>query len=300
MKTDILNFAQYNGGVVVALGKFDGIHIGHSELLSYTSKKARELGCAGAMYIISPGKCNLSDEQDLRSYAKELGIDVIYTDLLTEEYRAMSPQQFVENIISRRLGAKHVVVGYNYRFGKDRCGNTELLREECAKYDIGVTVIECVTASIDDDTVAVSSTEVRQRLAQGDVSAATIMLGRPYCIKGVVEHGRRMGHMLGFPTINFYPTGCLLPIKGGVYATRVTVDGEVYKGLTNIGYNPTVTNNNALRVETHILDFNKDIYGKPVRLEFIEHIRGEKKFDSLEELSRQIDKDKEIAKKFEI
>jgi riboflavin kinase/FMN adenylyltransferase len=300
MKTDILNFAQYNGGVVVALGKFDGIHIGHSELLSYTSKKARELGCAAAMYIISPGKCNLSDEQDMLRTAKELGIDVIYTDLLTEEYKAMSPEQFVEKIIFRRLGAKHVVVGYNYRFGKDRCGNTDLLCSECAKYDIDVTVIDCVTACIDADTVAVSSTEVRQRLAKGDVSAAAIMLGRPYCIKGVVEHGRRLGHMIGFPTINFYPTGCLLPIKGGVYATRVTVDGVTYKGLTNIGYNPTVTNNNALRVETHILDFNKDIYGKPVRLEFIEHIRGEKKFDSLEELSRQIDKDKEIAKKFEI
>lgn len=300
MKTDILNFAQYNGGVVVALGKFDGIHIGHSRLLSYTSQKARELGCAAAMYVISPGKCNLADEKDMLNTAKSLGIDVVYTDMLTPEYRAMTPQQFVKNIISSRLGAKHVVVGYNYRFGKERCGNTELLTEECAKYDIGVTVIDCVTADIEDDTVAVSSTEIRQRLAQGDVSAACVMLGRPYRIKGIVEHGRRLGHMIGFPTINFYPVGCLLPIKGGVYATRVTVDGETYKGITNIGCNPTVTNNNALRVETHILDFNKDIYGKAVCLEFLEYIRGEKKFDSLEELSRQIDKDKEIAKKFEI
>ncbi len=300
MKTDILNFAQYSGGVVVALGKFDGIHIGHAKLLSYTSQKARELGCAAAMYIISPGKCNLSDEQDMLRTAKELGIDVVYTDLLTDQYKAMSPQKFVEEIISRRLGAKHVVVGYNYRFGKDRCGNTALLRTECAKYDIGVTVIECVTACIQYDNVDVSSTGIRKRLALGDVSGAAVMLGRPYYIKGVVEHGRRLGHKIGFPTINFYPTGCLLPIKGGVYVTRVTVDGETYKGLTNVGINPTVTNNNALRVETHILDFNKDIYGKAVRLEFVEHIRDEVKFESLEQLSAQIEADKAAAKKIDI
>ena len=296
MKTDILNFAQYTGSTVVALGKFDGIHIGHAKLLAHTAQTAKKLGCTGAMYVISLGKCSLADEQDMRNFAKTLGLDAIYTDMLTPEYMAMSPQQFVQDIIARRLNAKHVVVGYNYRFGKGRCGNTALLRSECAKYDIGVTVIDCVTADIDGTEVAVSSTEIRNRLAEGQVAAAATMLGRPYCIKGVVQHGRRLGHTIGFPTINFYPSGCELPIKNGVYVTRVTVDGETYTGITNIGINPTVTKNNALRVETHILDFNKDIYGKNVRLEFVDFLRNEVKFDTLEQLSAQLDADKAAAK----
>jgi len=214
------------------------------------------------------------------------GIDVIFCIPFSKQFATISARDFVEKILVNRIGIKEIVVGYDYTFGRNREGNIEFLKEMGSLSGFSVHVLEQVRV----DQTPVSSTSIRNMIQEGNLPGAKMLLGRDYQICGTVVKGKnRGGRLLGFPTANLQLVDELTP-KAGVYAVEVLIDNQAYYGLTNIGYNPTFENN-QFSVETHILDFSKDLSGKTIRVNFIERLRDEKTFASIEDLSEQIGKD---------
>ena len=203
----------------------------------------------------------------------------------------MSPEQFVENILVKKLGAKLLVVGYDHRFGKNREGNFDYLINNAPRY--GFEVEEIPKQEIDQ--AAVSSTKIRKALLSGDVHTATKYLGRPYMLSGLVKEGNKMGRKLGFPTANIQiiDPNKLIPADG-VYAVKVFLKNKTYEGMLNIGIRPTFGGLNKT-IEVHIFDFEKDIYGEELTLAFVDRIREEMKFSGPEQLKKQLNKDQEQA-----
>lgn len=281
-------------GAHVALGYFDGVHMGHraviaacadskgrcdSLVLTFSQSPAAALG--------RPQPSILTDNATKAALIGEMGIDgVIFADF--NAVRDYSAENFVRVILRDRLHAKKVCCGYNYRFGKDGRGDTILLRRLCAAYGIGVEVHEPVSI----DGTAVSSTEIRRRLSAGDVAGANRMLGYPYRICGTVVGGNHIGTEMGYPTVNIpIADGAAVPAYG-VYATEIRIDGRVYKGATNIGVHPTVGSNDMPLCETFLLDFEGgDLYGKHAACALLRYIRPESAFRSPQELSEQIQRD---------
>lgn len=282
---------------VVAIGKFDGVHLGHRELLITASELARRAGLVSVCYIIENEGSKAILLPDFREkYICEAGIDKIIVQNLTREFMNMSAEDFVKGILADTLNCAHVVVGYDFRFARGRSSGTQELGSLCRSCGIDCTVIPEVVCTLSDATMTASSTNIRSFLSQGDVKSASAILGRAYSICGEVVHGRQLGRTLDFPTANIIPPRELILPKAGVYATRVTVGGRVYPSVTNIGDNPTVSESNSITVETNILDFEGDIYSHRIDVEFIDRIRDEKKFASLDELKSQVQKDIEAAK----
>ena len=204
----------------------------------------------------------------------------------------MSPREFVEDVLVNTLGAQHVVCGYNFSFGKGGSGTPETLKALLEARDIGCTVAEAVTSG----RGSVSSTRLRALISGGDMTAAAALLGRPYSFTLPVLHGRRLGSRLGSPTINqMFPDDRAVPAYG-VYAVLCGREGKLYGGVTNIGVKPTVDDTNTPVCETHIFDFNGDLYGKEVRVYLCKHLRSEKRFESLDALRAQIAKDADLAR----
>jgi riboflavin kinase/FMN adenylyltransferase len=198
----------------------------------------------------------------------------------------LTPDEFIDTILKERLNAKAVVCGYNYRFGKNAVGDADLLRELCGKRGIECSII----GEVDFDGTAVSSTSIRRAIENGDIKNANRMLGREFGFSAEVINGDKRGRTWGFPTINqLLPENLVMP-KFGVYSSTVTVDSEEYKGVTNIGKRPTI-GTDVILSETNILDFDKDIYGKTVGIKLREFLRAENKFNSFDELVKQINSD---------
>jgi riboflavin kinase/FMN adenylyltransferase len=217
---------------------------------------------------------------------EDAGMDVILCVPFTKAFADISPQNFVQDILVDRIGVKEIVVGYDYCFGHHRVGDIKLLQKMGKDLGFAVHIIDKILL----DEIVVSSTTVRNLVQEGRLSEAENLLGRHYQVRGTVVRGKnRGGRLLGFPTANLELVDELTP-KLGVYAVKVLINDEIYNGLTNIGFNPTF-GNNVFSVETHILDFSGDLVGETIRVNFIERLRDEKPFKSVEELADQIRKD---------
>ena len=291
---------EYRGGAA-ALGFFDGVHTGHARLIDTAIKEAKKKGRAAMVYTfdISPknfgGKSAVAEITPLETKTDVLsgtGLDAVYIDSFSTELRGMTGEDFVRDVLHEKLGVTHVVVGFNYRFGRRAaCGGDEL-REYCAKYGIGVSQLPPLYAK--DDT-PVSSTRIRSFIKEGDMETAAKLLGRPFFIRSTVVHGQRIGSSMDVKTINQEFTNNTIVPATGVYISRTVVGEREYKSVTNVGTRPTVNEGGDGRAETHILDFDADIYGSTVSVEFLKFIRGERKFESLDALKAQIIKDEQCA-----
>lgn len=299
------NFCEnFNESTIVALGSFDGVHKGHIELIKKTKELASKNNIKSMVftfenhplstinYEIMP-RLLQSTEEKIKTL-ESLGIDILNLCQFNNDFMELSPEEFIRKLVTH-YKVKGIVVGFNYRFGYKNLGDVELLIEFSKKLDFELHIVSPITM----DGEIISSTKIRALIAQGEVKKANELLTRPYYVHGKVIKGKQLGRTLGFPTINLdYDKKFALPL-GGVYYTIVEYTDKFYKGITNIGYNPTV-NGNKLSVETHIIDFEEVIYDKEVKVFFIERIRNEKCFNSLEELQTQLNKDKLYAKNKEI
>ncbi|MBP5765348.1 MAG: bifunctional riboflavin kinase/FAD synthetase [Clostridia bacterium] len=290
-------------GVAVALGNFDGVHLGHQALVAELVKIAAEEGRQSLVYtfekhpmeVLSGGGAGkprlIMTNADKARIMEKLGADGIFFESFDREYAAMDCDTFAREIIRDKLGTAHAVVGSNYSFGLGGSGNPETLKKLGEKYGFKVTVIEPVTVG----GTVVSSTLLRGLIATGDVGAFPEYAGRPYTVPGKVTHGRAVGRNLGFQTANITPKRGFATPADGVYATKTLVDGKIYDGATNIGKNPTF----GLRmrsIETFLFDADVDLYGREIRVAFIKMLRPEIKFESPELLEKQIANDVAEAK----
>lgn len=299
MKKIMLSNKKSDKKTVVALGKFDGIHNGHARLLERAAQYASEHDALSVVYVMEPrGGERIMAMDEKTAVISSFGIDAVCIEPLTKEFMRLTPEEFVCSILRDGLNACHVVVGYNFRFGKDRSGDTLLLKSLCEAEGIGVTVIDCVYAASCGESVAVSSTEIRRLASLGRVEDIYPLLGRNYSLSGVVEMGKRLGKSLGFPTANIYRNKNEIALRPGVYMTKASFEGRSYFAVTNIGSNPTVEEpDGKWRIETHIPGFEGELYGLELTIEFLRFIREEKRFSSLEGLKAQLESDREYLKK---
>ena len=275
---------------VVTVGKFDGFHLGHRSLLAAVLKEA-EKGLAScvisfSMPVDKDGSMIYTKEEQ-RKLCESLGIDVLAEYVMDETLREMSAEQFVSEILCRNLQAKVIVAGEDFRFGRDRSGDVELLRALEETYGYRTVCVPKVEA----DAVRISSTGIRALLAEGNVLEANKHLGSPYAVFGEVLHGKKLGRTLGFPTMNLLPPPEKLLPAYGVYVTKTKIDGQLFDGITNIGLRPTVDSDNRVSVETHLFDCDMDLYGKQVEVRFMEFLRPEQKFEDIEQLKHAMQED---------
>ena len=274
----------------VALGLFDGVHRGHQAVIRAAADCAPELMPAVFTFrfdtraVVTKKQFGTLLRPELKAKKlEENGIRFMLEPPFSTIMK-MEPESFIQGILFNFMHAKAVFCGEDFRFGKNAAGDTRLLRDACQKNGVRFEIVRPVL----DDGVPVSSTRIRAALREGDVPLANRLLGSPYMTCGTVVHGRHMGHSLGFPTINqlFSPED-LIP-RFGVYATIVEVDGKEYVGATDIGVKPTVGDGYAPAAETFILDFDGDLYGRNIVIRYYAFLRGEKRFDSLEELTKTV------------
>lgn len=287
----------------VALGCFDGVHIGHQKIILNSVCEAKKRGlCSIVWSFYAPPKRFFSKNTDKtnalitplsekRRLIQSLGVDILICTKFNEKIASLEPREFFEDILINSLKAKHIFCGFNYRFGKGGVGNTALLHKLCEEYGVSLTVLDEIKVG----DVSVSSSAIRSFLANGELEKAKEMLGRSYSFRARITDGQHLGRKLGFPTINQELSSEPLPIKNGVYLTRVSFLGKLRYGITNVGTRPTVDGKRSV-AETHIFDYEGSLYGKYARIEFIKFLRSEQKFNSLEELKAQIKKDAQTAK----
>ena len=281
---------------VIALGFFDGVHLGHGALLRRVGEKAAELGAVPAavtfdthpenLIFKTPTVPLLSSPLDRAELMRRYyGIRDVIVAHFDERMMQMPWREFVTDYLVKEHGAVHLVAGHDFHFGYKGEGNPERLQTLCQELGIGCDIIPKVCR----DDITVSSTYIRTLVAQGEMERANEFLGHPHTLTDTVAHGKKLGSTLGFPTVNLrFQPGVLVPAYG-VYATKVWFEnGDSRLAVTNIGVRPTVDDGNRVTVEGFILDFNGNLYGQSVRMEFYKRLRGERKFDSLEELKQEV------------
>ncbi len=289
-----------NSNNYIALGSFDGLHVGHLSLIYKVVEVAKKNSGKSMVFTFknhprafinkeNAPKLLMSNERKIELLENNK-VDIVCFKEFNDEFMQITPKKFIEYLIFT-YNAKGFVVGFNFKFGYKNLGDVELLRELQNEYGYELCVMEPCTYKNE----VISSTRIRKALESGEVSDAYEMLSIPYSLNGEVVHGRQIGRTIGFPTANLkYDEKFVLP-KIGVYYTNIKVNNNIYKGITSVGKNPTVEGK-SLTVETYILDFNEDIYGKEIEVSFIRKIRDEKKFNGLKELKEQLEKDKSFAK----
>lgn len=286
---------------VLTIGNFDGVHKGHLVLFDKVKDRAKAIGGQSAVMTFEPhpirvvkpgnGPPLITPTKQKLDLISNSGIDLILCIPFTHQFASISAEEFVQDILVDRLGIKEIVVGYDYTFGFKRQGNIRLLQEMGNRLGFKVHVVDPIRL----DNALVSSTSIRELVQEGNLSEAKKLLGRDYQICGTVVKGKnRGGRLLGFPTANLKLIDELIP-KGGVYAVTVIINDKTHYGVTNIGYNPTF-GEEALSVETHLMDFSGDILGETIRVNFIKRLRDEKTYGSVEELADQIALDVQEAK----
>lgn len=288
---------------VVALGNFDGVHKGHQEIISRTVKSAEAAGLKSAVFTFSnhtrtllknlPPVKNILYSEEKARIIEDMGVDYMFNIPFTHEILGMSPESFVEDILVKTFRIKEAYCGFNYSFGYKAKGNPELLMKEGMKHGFGIHVQE----PYEIDGIVVSSTYIRKLIQEGRMEECTRFMGRMYSIGGEVVVGNKLGRTIGFPTSNIMIDETMATPPNGVYITYCTYNGVKYPSVTNVGVKPTVGDYKK-NVETHIFDFNKELYGKQIRVEFIKQTREEKKFESVEALSKQIKSDCIMAKAY--
>lgn len=286
----------------LAIGFFDGLHKGHQAVIQQAIDKAKALNIRSAVMTFNPhpshilggGKNKIgyiTPFEEKKRLLSAMGVDTLFIVNFDKLLAALSPEKFVD-IFIKELGVRHVTAGFDYTFGSKGAGTMKKMAE-LANGVYGTTVVGKVTDTQDK----ISSTRIRELLSSGNVVGASALLGRSFRTIGIVVDGEKKGRQLGFPTANVLPPeGSILPANG-VYAVRFIVEGNCYPGVCNIGVKPTFNNPDIQQaiIEVHVLNFNDDLYGKEVVVEWIEHIREEKKFESLDALIAQIAIDKETA-----
>ncbi len=286
---------------VVTIGTFDGVHLGHKTIIKKLKQKAKKLNCKSVVVTFLPHPRNvinneskvflLTTLEEKKDLINELGIDKLFVINFTKEFAQKSYQEFIEKIIFKNNNAKHVIIGYDHKFGKNREGNKTSLLQLAKKNNVGITIVEPQKIN----NIIISSTKIRNALLQGNTELANSMLGRNYKICGSVIKGSKRGRTLGFPTANIQvdEKNKLLP-KNGVYLVKVLLQNQKHFGVLNIGVRPTFNNRTKPIAEVYILEFNNNIYGEKICVEFIKRLRDEKKFQTKEKLIEQIKND--IAK----
>ncbi len=280
----------------VTIGKFDGFHRGHKILLETLLRESNDNELESVVFKIDTAQTQILSDAEQREIMQEFHVDRFIRQLFTPEFSSIEPDDFVEDILIRKLHMKCLIVGSDFCFGNKRCGNIELLKELSDIYGFKLHVIE----KIEDKKSIISSTRIREAITNGDIEEVNTLLGRQFGFQGIVEHGNHIGTTLGFPTINLMPGREKIIPKFGVYSSETILysdDGtkKIFKSITNVGNNPTIANGLSVTIETFIYNFNSYIYGNRIRVELKKMLRGEKKFRNLEELKKQIAHDIEDA-----
>jgi len=319
---NLSDFKKLNNAIVT-IGTFDGVHFGHQKIIKQLVQKAKADHGESVILTFFPHPRMIIDpeNQDLKmintihekaEILKGLGVDHLIITPFTRDFSNQLPEDYIKNTLVDNIGTKHIIIGYDHRFGKDRSGNLSILK--AAGSHFGFTVEEIMEQDIHD--VAVSSTKIRQALLAGDVSLANDYLGYPFSIFGRVIKGDKIGRTIGFPTANIFVEEIYKLIPGdGIYAVTVEVDSEVrslkseidisnllpstlspqtYKGMAYIGQRPTI-NGMTRNIEVNIFDFNREIYGQHIKMNFLKFLRHDVKFTGLEALTVQLQKDKEAT-----
>lgn len=287
-------------GAVVTIGTFDGVHQGHRKIISNIVELAKASGGESVLLTFFPHPRMIlhPEDQSLKlittiaekaSLLEKLGVDHLIITPFSRDFSNQTPQEYIENVLVKQIGTKKIVIGYDHRFGKDRSGGLEDLQRLGPVY--GFDVMEIPEQDINE--VAVSSTRIRTALLQSDIATANTFLGYPFFITGKVIRGDQIGRQIGYPTANIQPLETYKLIPGdGIFAVKLDIDEEEYKGMAYIGTRPTV-NGLTHNIEVNIFDFDREIYNQTIRMEFLHYIRGDVKFASLDALKVQLAQDKE-------
>ena len=291
--------------VVLTIGNFDGVHLAHKKIIEKVVARAKALGGTSIVYTfkphphraLSPGnQIQLINtyEEKLEFFSK-LQVDIVIEEPFSREFSTISPEKFFREILVKHFSTKEVYVGYDFGFGKDRAGSLELLKKLCEDEN----VVCAVEQPLQIDNVICSSTKIRECIERGEIKMANKLLGREFFYSGLIVKGKGRGRTIGFPTANVHSESKLW-VKEGVYATRAVHKGKIFKSVTNVGRQPTFNQDISLVpivMETHIFDFDLDIYGETLEVRFVDRIRDEKKFASIDALVDQIKLDSLEAKK---
>lgn len=290
---------------VLTIGNYDGIHIGHKRIIERVKAVSASISGTPMLMTFNPHPLTLlRPDMDMHfitpldvkiKLVEDAGIEVMFIIPFTEEFRQVEPEEFVKVYLVEKIGISWLIIGHDFKFGRNGKGDVASLKRFSKTYGFSFEIVEAVMI----DGERVGSNRIRKYIMEGDLEKAERFLGRPYMIKGIVQKGYGVGRMLGFPTINLETGFKLLP-PPGVYITEVRVAERMYPSVTNIGYRPTFdkqVNRQALSIETHIIDYEGDLYGMQVAIYFHKRIRDEKRFSNPEELKEAIKRDIEIARR---
>lgn len=297
-------FSQFSENCVATIGKFDGVHLGHQLILDQLKQKAEQLDVPAVVIMLEPhpeeffakdaDSCpaRLSSLREKLELLESFGADFVFKLEFNQQLSTKSAEAYVQEILVGGLGIRCLIVGNDFKFGHQRKGNFKLLQQMGSEYDF--EVLE--TAAYERNGQRISSTVIRERLDEADFDLVEQLLGRPYSMKGEVQHGQHLGTDLGYPTCNINPHRRRIPLHG-VYACEVRLVDRYFPAAVNIGYRPTVTEDGEALLEAHILDFSEELYGRTIEVIYRKKLRDEVKFDGLEALKTAIAKDVEETRK---
>jgi riboflavin kinase/FMN adenylyltransferase len=293
---------EFDKNTVLTVGTFDGIHKGHEDILQEVISKAAQFNARSFVVTFEPhprkvlskenGIKLLTTLDEKKQFFEKNGIENLLIVNFTKEFSRLTSEEFIKNLICSKIGLTHMVVGYDHKFGRDRGGDENLLREIGSEFKFTVSTVGPV--KINNDII--SSSVIRKLIADGEMIKGNKFLGHNYTLTGTVVEGAKRGRTLGFPTANIgnIPSEKLIP-RNGVYAVKINVEGNVFGGMMNIGFRPTFKDTPELILEVFIFEFDKNIYNMQIELEFLKYLRGEIKFSTKDELILQLNKDKEEA-----
>ena len=302
----VREFENYteNSPKVLSLGMFDGVHLGHLSIINLLKKTAQEKQFETALLTFWPHPRKVFNPNDdiklLNTLDEKLDLlekahlDVVFLKSFDENFRNLTGEEFVRQILIEKLNVKHIIIGHDHVFGKNKSGNFELLQKLSKELDFEVQQLDAVK----EGEFNISSTKIRNCLGNGNIIGANKMLGYHYSVSGKVIDGKKLGRTIGYPTANIEVDELKLLPKKGAYIVEVYVKNKSYKGMLSIGTNPTV-NGEKLTVEVYILDFNEDIYGEEITVKFRDFLHEEIKFESLEKLIERLNEDKKLTENFE-
>ncbi len=294
--------AKLDGPIFLAIGVFDGVHLGHQAVISTSARHAHSADGTAVVVTFDPHPAKILRPENAPhlitstphkiELIRKLGMSHLLLIHFDKNFSDTAPQEFVAQLLAHSRPLREICVGHEWNFGKNRAGNLSLLRELGERYDFNVVGIAPVKAK----SAVVSSTAIRAAIERGDLARAAEMLGRDYTILGTVKPGAQLGRQLGFPTANLSAHSEQFP-PNGVYFVEAWLDGVLHHGLVNIGFRPTVSGENSERlIELHLLDFHRDIYGEDIEVRFVKFLRAEKKFENVEALAQQIAGDVKTAR----
>ena len=293
----ISDLSALPGPLFLAIGVFDGVHLGHQAVISTSARHAREAGGTPVAMTFDPHPVKvlrpndaphlLTATQHKIALIRDLGVAHLLVQHFDRQFAATPPEEFVQQLVTHAKPLREICVGHEWSFGQGRAGNLALLKQLGTTYDFDVVGVQAVTVNGE----VVSSSAIRRAVADGDLIKATQMLGREYTIVGAVKTGEKLGRKLGFPTANLSAHSEQFP-PNGVYVAEARLAGALYRGVANVGYRPTVSAGKQERLlELHLFDLNRDIYGEEVEVRFVRYLRPEQKFENLEALAAQIARD---------